>query len=211
MVIDKLVMGYAQTNTYFIKKDDKVVVVDPCNDPYGDSTRLINQIEGYHVVGIILTHGHFDHISGVDAIIGFQNCPVYVPESEIDWLVNPELNLSEMIPELVSVKSKAIGIGVGRLVIEPFCFEVIKTPGHTRGSLTYIMDDHVFDGDFIMKRSMGRTDLPTGNAQEMAKSIQEFVTKYKEKDFILYPGHGDITTLKDEILHNPFIISLLGS
>ncbi len=211
MLIEKLVMGYAHTNTFFIKKSNKVIVVDPCLDPGNNSSRLLSMIDGYDVVAILLTHGHFDHISGVDAITAYQNCPVYIPETEIDWLGDPELNLSGMIPELVSIKSEAIALSVGTLVLDDFNFEVISTPGHTSGSFSYIIDNHVFDGDFIMNRSMGRTDLPTGNDVQMYQSIERFVNEYKEKDFFLYPGHGDITTLKDEILYNPFIKSILSS
>lgn len=211
MVIEKLVMGYAQTNTYFIKKSKKVIIVDPCLDPGNNSTPLFSMIEGYEVVAILLTHGHFDHISGVDAITAYQDCPVYVPESEVNWLGDPKLNLSGMIPELVSITSKAIPLSVGTLELDDFNFEVISTPGHTSGSFSYIIDNHVFDGDFIMNRSMGRTDLPTGNDTQMYQSISNFVSAYKEKDITLYPGHGDITTLKDEILYNPFIKSILSS
>lgn len=205
MNIEKIVSGYAASNTYFVSKNNKMVVIDPCLEINNNSTKLLDKIEGYEVVGVLLTHGHFDHVSGIDAIVKETGAPVYIYHLEKEWPKNPELNLSTMIPELVKIESKIEGIDLGPLHIDEFEFEVIHTPGHTHGSVSYILGQHVFDGDFIFKNSLGRMDLPTGSEVEMQNAIEEFIEKYQYQDILLYPGHGMKTSLKDEIENNPFI------
>lgn len=205
MNIGKITSGYASTNTYFISQDKQMVVVDPCLEVNNNAQKLLAEIEGYDVLGIIITHGHFDHISGIDAIVEKTNCKVYVHHKECEWLKNPKLNLSTMIPEIVSIKAKLEGIDCGELVIGPFHFDVIKTSGHTSNSISYILGEAVFDGDFIFENSIGRMDLPTGSQVMMISSIKSFIEEYKDRDFTLYPGHGNVTTLQSELLSNPFM------
>lgn len=205
MKIEKIVSGYAGSNTYFISKNNKMIVIDPCLEINNDPKKLLEKIEGFEVVGILLTHGHFDHVSGVDAIVEKTNTKVFIYKDEKDWPKDPQLNLSTMIPELVRIQAEMTPIDLGKLTIDTFTFDVIHTPGHTHGSVSYIIDQHVFDGDFIFKDSVGRMDLPTGSETEMRDAISLFIQKYEDEDYILYPGHGMKTTLENEINHNPFI------
>ncbi len=205
MKIEKIVSGYASSNTYFISKENDVIVVDPCLEMNQNATKLLNRIEGKNVLGILITHGHFDHISGIDAIVEKTQCKVYVPKEELEWLNNPGLNLSTMIPEHVAIKAELTPIEEGPLTIGDFNFEVIKTTGHTAHSVSFILDEHIFDGDFIFENSVGRMDLPTGSEKTMKESIIQFIKEYGEEDYHLYPGHGNKTTLQQEIKHNPFI------
>lgn len=209
MDIKRLVMGYVSTNTYFVSKGDTMIVVDPCLGINADESELIKAIEGYNVVAILITHAHFDHISGIDAIANKTGCPVYVYQSEVDYLQDPQLNLSTMIPEKVVVKTPAIAIEVGRLELdEHFDFEVISTPGHTAGSISYKINNIVFDGDFIFDGTVGRMDLPTGSQDDMVHALHRFIERYNNKDIILYPGHGPSTTLANFIqtYYNPQIL-----
>lgn len=209
MNIKQIVSGYASSNTYFINKDNKMVVVDPCLNPNDDATTLLESIKGFEVEAILITHGHFDHISGIDAIVEQTNCPVYVFHKESDWLSNAEKNLCFMIPETVEIKSKPTEINLGPLELPNFKFEVILTPGHTSGSVSYVMEDHIFDGDFIFKDSMGRTDLPTGSESDMETAMLKFIEKYEDSEMTLHPGHGPQTTLKREIQLNPYLRHIL--
>lgn len=205
MNIQKIVSGYASSNTYFISIDHQMIVIDPCLEIQNNPNKLLEKIEGYEVLAILLTHAHFDHISGVDAIVNKTKCPVYLTEKERDWPQNPQLNLSTMTPEIVSIKAKITPLNLGDLEIGPFKFNVVETPGHTKGSVSFIIDNHIFDGDFIFKDSVGRMDLPTGSEQDMKEAILSFIKSYGDKDYILYPGHGNKTTLQIEIKYNPFI------
>lgn len=201
-------MGYVQTNTYLLEIDNKIVIIDPCADPHNDISRIIQAINGKEVLAILLTHGHFDHISGVDALVEQVSCPVYMYHEEIHYLKNPNVNLSNQTPEPFSVNVDAIAIDCEPLDIGPFEFDVIKTAGHTSGSISYVIGNDVFDGDFIFNGSIGRTDLPSGSMKMMNASLKEFMNDFNDRDINLYPGHGDITTLKNEQRINPYLRNL---
>ncbi len=209
MKINQIESGYASSNTYFISKGKSMIVIDPCLEIDSNPKKLYEAIEGYQVEAILITHAHFDHISGIDAIVKKQSCPVYVFHSETAWLKDPNLNLSTMIPEAVSIHSALTPIDLGILKLENFEFEVIQTSGHTHGSISFLLENHCFCGDFIFKNSVGRMDLPTGSQSEMINSICHFIDSYQNQDLILYPGHGPITKLSTEIKYNPFIQHIL--
>lgn len=205
MNVIKRVMGYVGTNTYFLEKNGEMLVIDPCLDPNNDASKLFDVIGDHKVVGVLLTHAHFDHISGVDAICDKYKCPLYMNQSEIEWLDNPDLNLSYMVPETVIIKTKPTVLSLGNHQISNFDFEMIETKGHTRGSVSYVFDDKVFDGDFIFHLSVGRMDLPTGSESDMMQDISDFIERFATINPTLYPGHGNTTTLNKEIELNPYI------
>ncbi len=204
MNIKKIESGYAASNTYFISKGNKMIVIDPCLNPNNNALALYDAIEGYDVEAILITHAHFDHISGIDAIAQKVHCPVYVHHKEAEWLKDANLNLSTMIPERVSIQTEPISIDLGRLDLPSFSFDVVLTAGHTAYSVSYLIDEYCFSGDFIFKGSVGRMDLPTGSQTTMLESIKEFYNLYKDKNLTLFPGHGPQTTLQDEVHTNPF-------
>ena len=160
MNIKKVIVGELQTNCYIIEKNDECIIIDPGSDP------LI-------IVGIIITHHHYDHIDALDYFKEKYKISVY------DYR-----NLDE-----------------GKNKIGEFSFEIIYTPGHTNDSITIYFEDEkiMFVGDFIFYHTIGRTDLPTGSYSKMKESIE----KIKKYDNInIYPGHGIETTLKEEKENN---------
>lgn len=205
MKITYKTLGIAQTNTYYIEHNGSVIVCDPCLDPGYDARRLLKPIENKNVVGVIITHGHFDHISGIDAVVNAHGCPVYMFHEEVHWTRNASKNLSLQFGEPITVESAIQEVKLGRLEIGDFTFEVIKTPGHTAGSVSYVIDNHILDGDFIMNMGVGRTDLPTGSMVTLTEALTKFVSTYRDKQVILYPGHGDVCFLDEEILYNPYL------
>ena len=160
MEINRVVVGPLETNCYILKKDNKCLVIDP-GDEYDKIEKNIGQNE---VVGVIITHYHFDHIG---ALNNFNN-----------KLILDKHNLEEK-----------------EYNIDNFKFDVIYTPGHKEDCITiYFKEDKImFTGDFIFKGAIGRTDLEGGNYLDMLNSLNK-IDKY-DKDIIIYPGHGDKTTL----------------
>ena len=160
MNIKKVVVGSLEENCYILEKDNKCIIIDPGDE----ANKIISNIK-YPVVGILITHYHFDHIGALNEL-------------------KEKYNIIENIYD-----------------IDGFSFEVINTPGHTSDSKTYYFkeDKIMFVGDFIFKNGIGRMDLPTGNKNEMITSLEK-IFKYP-LETIIYPGHGDISNLKDELIN----------
>ena len=171
MKINKVITGSLEENCYILIKDNDCLVIDPGDDFY----KIKEEIKDLNLVGILITHHHFDHVGALDELLEYKNIKIY------------DYNLDENEYE-----------------INNFKFNIIKTPGHTSDSITfYFKEDNImFTGDFIFKGTIGRTDLPTGDMKEMENSIEK-IKKYN-KDITLYPGHGDNTTLDYEINNNYF-------
>lgn len=184
MTIDKRVVGVYSENCYLIKKDNKGLIVDP-----GDEIdKIIDMIGDTKLVGILITHDHFDHVGALNELKEKIDVPVFYHN------INNEINLSN----LIDVEEK-------EYEIEDFKFEVIYTKGHRNDSVTYYFRDDkmMFTGDFLFYLSVGRTDFEYGDYEEMEKSIRKI--KEYPTDTIIYPGHGTKTDLMFEIRYNSFL------
>ena len=170
--ITKIEVGELQCNCYLLGKNNTYLLVDP-GDEY---QKILNFIQGKKIVGILITHGHFDHIGCLKKL-----------EEDFHYPVYQYSNLKE-----------------GLLSIKDFDLEVIFTKGHSQDSVCYYFkeDKVMFVGDFIFKGTIGRCDLEGGNFNEMLQSLQK-IKKYS-KEITLYPGHGEKTTLEEEIKNNPY-------
>lgn len=168
MNIKTIVVGELQTNCYVLEKDDECIIIDPGAEPI-----KIDQQINKNLIGIIITHSHYDHVGALNYFKEKYKIPVY------DYS-----NLKEEINTIGS-----------------FILDVITTPGHTSDSISiYFKNENImFVGDFIFYHTIGRTDLPTGNYNEMKNSIE----KIKKYDNIkILPGHGNTTTLREEKENN---------
>ena len=202
MNIKTLEMGYIGTNCYVVSDDNGICAIIDCD---GNPQPLYNYIAQNQLkpTHILLTHGHFDHIGAVEAVKEKYGCKVYAAEKEAALLADPALNASDMasvplrIYADVSVKN-ADTISVGDLQ-----FSVLETPGHTQGSVCFLIEKNIFSGDTLFLGSCGRTDFPTGNYQTILSSLQKL--KNLEGDYVVYPGHGPATTLEYERKTNPFM------
>ncbi len=164
----KIVVGALEENCYIIQRKQKVILIDP-----GDEAEKIEKyIQGFNLVGILLTHNHFDHTGALS----------YFEEKY-------HVKHNEMIPG--------------------FPYKVIKTPGHTKDSLTFyfIEEQIMFTGDFLFEGSIGRMDLPGGNSIEMKASL-ELISKYPNNT-IIYPGHGEKSILGEEKKYFSYYMSIL--
>lgn len=191
--------GLLDNNSYIIYKDEKAIVIDPT----GDVNVLINALDGYELVAIVLTHGHFDHVAGVNKIMDKFNCPIYIHELDME-IAKKETTLSKQFNcEVIDKKYPLLKLIPGKFVIDIFEFEVHHTPGHSSGCVLIEYKDSLFTGDTLFQNSIGRTDLETSNYQDMKESLKYI--KSFTKDYKVYPGHSGISTLNTEKENNPFL------
>ncbi|MGQ4067255.1 MBL fold metallo-hydrolase [Enterococcus mundtii] len=205
MHVLQLKTGTIEENCYLVYNDEALLIIDPG----ADAEMIQEQIKKtqQQPVAILLTHTHYDHIGAVEALRNTYDIPVYVSPLEQEWLGDPILNLSglgrhdDMDNIIVSPAEYEFEMKQYRL--GNMSFEVVPTPGHSAGSVSFIFDDILISGDALFKGSIGRTDLYTGNLEQLLYSIttQLFVLP---NEFVVYPGHGEPTTIEHEKKTNPF-------
>ena len=155
---------------------------------------------------LILTHGHCDHIDGVNDFLEEFSIPFYVQENDLPLLVNPLKNGSLVFgPAGIFIKQPPIFCSEKtELVCGKYQLQIIETPGHTPGSISIKINDWLFSGDTLFYHSIGRTDFPFSDKAQLFKSLQEKILLLPPQT-VVYPGHGPATTLAEEIENNPFI------
>lgn len=199
-------LGAFQTNCYVLTDDETktAIVIDPGYDP----EIVLDAIDGFKVTHLLLTHAHLDHIGGLAQLKAATGAPVYIHQNEKNWLTDPMLNGSGRWPQL----GKPItGPAADEFIAEgdtiPFAgkdISVLFVPGHSPGSVAYILDGQVFAGDTLFYGSIGRTDLHGGDFATLANSIQTKLYTLPEET-VVYPGHGTETTVERERRLNPFV------
>ncbi len=206
MKIEKKSLGFVQTNAYTVINEEtrEAFVVDPG----ADVEEFVNSFaqQEYDLKGILLTHGHFDHIGGVEALVTKYGCTVYALEEERETLADPSINLSNSIRRFMSI-TDFIPLQDGQEIeVAGIQVKVIATPGHTLGGACYYVESNgvLFAGDTLFAESIGRTDFPTGSHETLIRSIREKLFTLPE-DTIVYPGHMSETTIEHEKKYNPFI------
>jgi len=204
--IGRMMLGVCQTNCYFVYREgsSKVIFIDPAD--YGDQIFQAMKNNGFEVAAILLTHGHFDHIWGCSRLRQLTSAPVYAYEGEEDVLLSSDLNVSAGAGRACTVKANTLLKDGQELIIEGMTFKVIATPGHTKGSCCYYFEeaDMLISGDTLFEESVGRTDLPTGSMSTLVRSVKDKLFVLPD-DTVVYPGHGDSTTIGHEKKYNPFI------
>lgn len=198
MLIKCLPVGVIQANCYIVsdEKSMESVVIDPG----ADSNTIMNYLEGNGLSCkyIFLTHGHFDHTGAAEALQKQTGAPICINRNDI--VKNPlEIAYKYKLPsgERIFLK-EGDTIKVGSLV-----FEVIETPGHSQGSVTFRCEDVLFSGDTLFRGSIGRTDFPGCSYNDMMASLLKLCRL--EGDYEVYPGHMEATTLETERRYNFFI------
>ncbi|MBQ6731254.1 MAG: MBL fold metallo-hydrolase [Bacilli bacterium] len=192
-------------NTYVLIDDDKkCVVIDPAKAYDG----LVNYIKKNDLTlkAILLTHGHADHIRGVDTLVNAFNAPVYIGFEDLDMLSDTFTNCSEFLGENITVKAKAetlIDNEILHLIKEDI--QVIATPYHTAGGVCFYLKDSgiLFTGDFIIPHGVGRSDLPNAKPHEFNKSIAKILKL--PISVKIYGGHERTSTLETELRINQYL------
>lgn len=179
-------MGSFATNCYIVYLNSGEIIIDPGVDA---TSWVIENVK--NPKAILNTHGHFDHIWSNSELKETFNIPIYAPKDDIFMIEDDPFNYgykTSKVDVKVDIDEKI------KILDEDITFWIFK--GHTPGCSAIQIQDTIFSGDFIFKNSIGRVDFPFSNPQDMKKSILK-VLSFKE-DFIIYPGHGDSTTLNSE-------------
>lgn len=207
MKIKRIVTGPVGTNCYVVSNESNgtCFIVDMAEGP-GEICRYIRE-SGLQPEAVLLTHGHFDHIMGLDAFLAEYPVPVYACEKEAEVLTDPRLNASAGMYGKPYTFQDAQYLANGQ-EIRPagFRVSVIHTPGHTEGGCCYYLPEEgvLFSGDTLFCESVGRTDLPTGSGGTLIRSVREKLMILPEETKV-YPGHMDETDIGHEKRRNPFI------
>ena len=197
MEIRRFVLGPIATNTYLLTEGGEALLIDPASKP----EKLISLLGDLHLCGILLTHGHFDHIKAVDGLYHHYHCPVYLHPADEELARDKYSGASFGLTSYISVPT--IPLQEGMTEIGPFRFETVFTPGHTEGSVIFLFDHDIFTGDTLFRGSVGRTDLKGGNNVKLKDSLRYFHTL--SGDYKIYPGHEEETTLAEELVYNPYL------
>ncbi len=198
-------LGEVEANCYIIGNDKsgEVVLIDPGLQP-SDVIKFI-QSEGLRVKYVINTHGHIDHIAGNREVLKSFKAPLCIHQLDSKYLEDPTKNLSILFGVSITSPPADILLKEGqKLELSDMSFEIIHTPGHTPGSICLRTPSYILTGDTLFKASIGRTDIPGGDAEKLMESIKEKLLPLN-KDLVVYPGHGPKTTLAEEINSNPFL------
>lgn len=203
MTVTKFVVGPLPTNCYLLT-DDRTGA-SAVIDPGYMSEELRGAVQKSDVQMILLTHGHWDHIAGVEELQKLTGAKLIIDVDDELFLTDSSLNLSvELTGRPLAplhadrTVSEGDGIQLGDLTIH-----VLHTPGHTIGSCCYQVEDTIFTGDTLFKLSAGRTDFPTGSYPQILSSLKRLCSL--EGDYHVYPGHEGVTTLAYERRNNPFV------
>jgi hydroxyacylglutathione hydrolase len=204
LCVEQLSLGPIGTNCYVVRSEtsaDEAAVVDPS----GDATELRLELArlGTRCTAILVTHGHWDHLVGVADLAEGTGAPVHMPEGERALLERPG-ELAPMgngyrahVPEVTLVGGESVDVA-------GISFDVLSVPGHSPAHLAYYADGCLFSGDVLFAGSVGRTDIPGADWETLIASIRMLVETLPA-DTVVYPGHGPVTILGDELARNPFL------
>ena len=205
--VDQLSLGPMGTNCYVVRTHataDEAVVVDPS----GDATELRLTLARLRTscAGILVTHGHWDHLLGVADLAEGTGAPVHMAEGERVLLESP----GDFAPPDVALRPytpEVLLFGGEKVDLAGIEFEVLVVPGHSPAHLAYHAEGCLFSGDVLFAGSVGRTDFPGSDWETLVASIRMLVDTLPA-DTVVYPGHGPITTLGVELAQNPFLAEL---
>lgn len=197
--------GIYGANCYIVFSEEtrKGIVIDPG----GDVDEIISDLDknNVEVEYVVLTHGHGDHIGGVKDLKDRLNVPVIIHKEDAEMLQTAELNLTNIMSlgKIEIAPDKTVEDGE-KILFGDLEGKIIHTPGHTKGGMCILIEKSLFCGDTIFKGSVGRSDLYGGDHETLINSIKDKILTLAN-DIVLYPGHGQSTTVEMERKTNPFL------
>ncbi|MBQ9153789.1 MAG: MBL fold metallo-hydrolase [Solobacterium sp.] len=200
MKLDVLPIGLYQENIYLLHDHDHVLIIDPGRN----AKEIAKYIAPQETVdAILLTHGHSDHVMAADDLADMYGCPVYLNRSD-RMLVTP--GVGRIDGTEYPVYSELRDLDEGELQAGTFPLHIYHTPGHTAGSVLIRFRGILFTGDTLFAQSIGRTDLYSGNDEEMIASLRRIMDL--PGDLKIFPGHGPSSTISHEKIANPYLQNL---
>jgi glyoxylase-like metal-dependent hydrolase (beta-lactamase superfamily II) len=212
MDVRMFTVGPVQENSFLLRRDGarEALIVDPGEE----APKLLRAIEalGVDLKAILLTHCHFDHVGAVAPVAKATGAPVYCPQIEVPILQD----IMAYVPwpgfgPFESWDPEETVAGGERLSLAGFDIDVLFTPGHSPGHVTYAIEGEtppaLFSGDVLFQSSIGRTDLPGGDHPTLLASIAGLLDRFSD-DTVVHPGHMGLTTLGRERATNPFLAEL---
>lgn len=208
--LDVVVSAPFDENTYlmWLPGREDCVVVDPGMQPRQIGEQLA--AHGLTPAAVLITHGHSDHIAGNPFMKSqWPACPLVIGTGDAEKLTDPVANLSSGFGmDFVSPPADVLLDEGDRYEAAGFTFEVLHTPGHSAGHVTFVANiadqTHVISGDVLFRGSVGRTDFPDGDFETLRAAVHEKLFPLGD-DAIVYPGHGPTTTIGEERANNPFV------
>lgn len=205
MIIKQYIAGPIEANNYLVvdEKSKEAVLID-CSETIEKLLTDIKELD-VKVKYILLTHGHFDHVMGVNDMKKKLDAKVLINEKDKSQVEMTKTILStfgiyvDKNPEYDEFIDKNTELKIGDIPIKVF-----ETPGHTEGGLSYLIENKVFTGDTLFKHYVGRTDLPGGNFAKLESSIKNILYKLDDTTEV-FPGHNEMTTIGYEKKHNEIV------
>jgi glyoxylase-like metal-dependent hydrolase (beta-lactamase superfamily II) len=207
--VRQLTVGPIAENCFIVRKEgaDKALLVDPGEEP----ERILAEIAqtGAEVEAILITHCHFDHVGAVAPLARETGAPVYCPEIEVFVLADIMSFTMPGFGPYEGYEADEVVKGGEVLELAGLTLDVLFTPGHSPGHVTYAVRDEeaIFSGDVLFQGSVGRVDLPGGDGPTLLRSIQALLDS-QSAETAVYPGHMGATTLGAERATNPFLAEL---
>jgi glyoxylase-like metal-dependent hydrolase (beta-lactamase superfamily II) len=211
VLVDSFELGPIGTNCHVVRTErgaKEAAVVDPSGD--AATIRLELAGMGATCAGILVTHSHWDHILGLADLAEGTGVNVYGPAGEADVLERPNEYFAGMGVSLRGRKPDTLLSGGETIEVAGISFEVVAVPGHSPGHLAYYTDGALLSGDVLFAGSVGRTDLPRGDWDQLLASIRALSDRFPPET-VVYSGHGPATTIGAELQRNPFLAELRAS
>ncbi len=204
MQVERFVNAFEE-NAYLLIDAGEAVLIDPG----AEAGAIFETLKKHEATlrAVLMTHGHYDHLAGLKAVLDKRNVPIYIHEAEQAFLFDPSLNLSAFmggeyaLDDSVEVRTLRDGETVSFADHE---IRVHHTPGHTAGGVCYEYRGVLFSGDTLFAGTVGRTDLPSGDGEQLRVSLKTLFERLEGKT-VVYPGHGEATRLDVEQRENPFV------
>lgn len=205
MIFQAMEVGSYLSNCYIVGSNatKEAAIIDP-GGSFDRIEKVLNELNLIPKI-IILTHGHGDHIAAVNDFVEKYQTLVYVHKDEAEMLMDANLNLSRYVTgKNISITPDVL-LNDGDIVnLGDLNFEIIHTPGHTKGGICIKIENIMFTGDTLFNKSIGRTDFEGGSFDEIINSITNKIFSYDENT-VIYPGHNSPSTIKSEKIGNPFV------
>lgn len=202
--VEVVVVGQLATNCVLLglKSSKEVLVVDPGADV--EKIEAVLHKHKLRPVAVALTHGHFDHFGAAKALMARWDVPCYMHRGDEEYAQRAPAVALEWIGEPVELPDKIDWLSPGPFEAAGLLLKVAHTPGHSPGSVSFILDGLVLPGDVLFYEGVGRWDFFGGNYNELMKSIQEELLSLPEATKVI-PGHGPATSVGHEKRHNPYL------